>query len=44
MGLCLDGSSCALGMCLAVYIPQLILWEISGTIWVKVVGHLGPVK
>ena len=34
MGLCLDGSSHALGMCLAVYIPQLILWEISGTVWV----------
>ena len=34
MGSCSDGSSHALGMCLVVYIPQLILWEISGTVWV----------
>ena len=34
MGLHSDGSSCALGMCLAVYVPQLILQEISGTVWV----------
>ena len=41
MGSHSDRSSRALGMCLAVYIPQLILWEISGTVWVSLVGHLG---
>ena len=25
---------CTLGMCLAVYVPQLTLQEISGTVWV----------
>ena len=34
MGLQFDGSSCALAMCLAVYILQLILQEISSTVWV----------
>ena len=34
MGSRSDGSSHALGMCLAIYIPQLILQEISGTVWV----------
>ena len=34
MGSCLDRSSNALGICLAVYVPQLILWEISGIVWV----------
>ena len=34
MGSCSDGSSRTLGMCLAVYVPQLILQEISGTVWV----------
>ena len=34
MGSCSDGSSRALGMCLAIYVPQLILQEISGTVWV----------
>ena len=33
MGSHLDESSCALGVYLAVYIPQLVLWEISGTVW-----------
>ena len=32
MGSSSDGSSHALGMYLAVYVPQLILWEISGTV------------
>ena len=44
MGSHSDGSSHALGICLAVYLPQLILWEISSTVWVWVVGHLGPVR
>ena len=44
IGSSLDGSSHSLGICLAVYISQLILWEISGTVWVKVVGHLGLVR
>ena len=44
MGSRLHGFSRALGICLSVYIPQLILWEISGTVWVKVVGHMGPVR
>ena len=30
MGSCSEKSSCSLGMCLAVYILQLILWEVSG--------------
>ena len=34
MGLHLDRSSHALGMCLAVYVLQLILQEISSTVWV----------
>ena len=34
MGSRLDGSSHAVGMHLAVYIPQFILQEISGTVWV----------
>ena len=34
MGSCLVGFSHALGMCLALYILQLILWEMSGTVWV----------
>ena len=38
MGLCLDGSSSALGMCLAVYVPQLILQEISGTVGFRWLG------
>ena len=34
MGSRLDGSSHTLGMCLANYVPQLFLREISGTVWV----------
>ena len=34
MGLHSDGSSHALGICLAIYVLQLILQEISGTVWV----------
>ena len=34
MGSHSDGSSHALGMYLVVYIPQLILQQISGTVWV----------
>ena len=33
-----DGSSHALGMFLAVYIPELILQEISGTVWFRWLG------
>ena len=33
MGSHWDESSHALGMCLTVYVPQLILWEISSTVW-----------
>ena len=44
MGSHLDGSSYTLGMYLTVYIPQLFLWEISCTVWFKVVGHLGPLR
>ena len=44
IGLHLDEFSCTLGMCLAVYIPQFILWKINGTVWVWVVGYLGPVR
>ena len=34
MGSHLDGFSHAIGTFLAVYVPQLILQEISGTVWV----------
>ena len=34
MGLHSDRSSHTLGTCLVVYVPQLILQEISGTVWV----------
>ena len=44
MGLFSDRSSCVLGMYLAAYVPQLILQAISGTVWVYVVGHAGPVR
>ena len=34
MGSRSDGSICTLVMYLVVYVPQLILQEISGTVWV----------
>ena len=32
MGSYLDGSSYTLGICLAIYVPQIILWGISGSV------------
>ena len=33
MGSHSEGFSHVLGICLTVYIPQLILWEINSTVW-----------